>query len=58
MFCRVEYVGPRGWGIAHAGISLVDPEKYSRDLTARGQLNRVTNLDTAEVFESEGADVL
>lgn len=45
MFGRLEYLGREGWSTGHAGISLMDPQKYVDKLTQRDVYARVLELD-------------
>lgn len=44
-FGRLEYLGRDGWSTGHAGISLLDPQKYVDMLTRRDVYARVLELD-------------
>lgn len=59
--CRVDYLRADGtWVPGHAGIALIDPERYASACRA---LCRITVLDerlrpTDEVYLSPGAELL
>lgn len=53
---RLEYLTPRGWVVGHAGIALLDPQRYVDRLLAKEKFGRCIVLDeslqpTGEVFE-------
>jgi hypothetical protein len=53
-FCRIEYRTRRGWAIGHAGINLMDPQKYIDKLAKGGTIGRAIAVDTGEIFEPPG----
>lgn len=53
-FCRVEYWNGAAWMRGHAGINLLDPERYAARLAGRGTVARVTVVDTGDTFGAEG----
>jgi hypothetical protein len=59
-FCRLEQWNPHRleWTTLHAGISLLHPRRYVERLAAKGKIGRVTVIDTGEVIQLEGADLL
>jgi hypothetical protein len=55
---RLEYLTPDGWVVAHAGIALLDPQRYVDRLTARKKFGRCTVLDgslqaTGKVYQPD-----
>lgn len=62
-FCRVEYWSPAktDWTVGHAGINLMNPEKYVTGVTKRGDhIARAVVVDTGrEIYPTGyGADLL
>lgn len=40
------------WTVAHAGVPLLHPERYSERLAANGKVARAIVVETGEVFQS------
>ena len=62
-FCRVEYwsAAKADWSVGHAGINLMNPEKYVTKVTERGDhIARAVVVDTGqEIYPTGfGADLL
>lgn len=59
-FVRIEYWSPilGDWDIGHAGINLMNPERYVRMLGKRGIIARAVDIETNEVVYGEGGDLL
>ncbi len=62
-FCRVEYwsATQADWCVGHAGINLMNPEKYVTKVTARGDtIARAVVVDTGQIIYpvGYGADLL
>lgn len=41
---RLEYLTPQGWVVGHAAMNLLDPERYTVRLAAKGKFGRATVL--------------
>lgn len=56
----MEYWNPhlQVWFVGHEGLELKDPATYVQKLAKRGTLARATVLDTGEVLNIEGDDLL
>jgi hypothetical protein len=61
-FCRIEYWSPLAadWWVGHAGLNLMNPEKYVTKVTERGRIARAVVVDTGEIIypKGYGADIL
>lgn len=61
--CRIELMNTDGtWRLAHAGIALLDPERYVNNMAKRGTLGRVSILDDklqpSKVYTIPGVELL
>lgn len=43
-FCRLEYYTPEGWKTGHAGIALLNPQRYVERLEERNKYGRALEL--------------
>lgn len=57
-FVRIEYHNQHGWWTGHAGMNLMDPRAYVEGCVANGRMTRAVVVDTGEIIEPEGADLL
>lgn len=62
-FVRIEYWSPvkADWWVGHAGLNLMNPEKYVTKVTDRGEMiARAVIVDTDEIIypKGYGADLL
>jgi len=61
-FVRVEYWSAEkaDWSVGHAGLNLMNPEKYVTKVTERGTIARAVVVDTGqEIYPTGyGADLL
>lgn len=60
MFVRIEYWNPMlgDWAVGHAGTELKDPSEYLRKLTKRRVVARALDLDSGEIFYTDGSNLL
>jgi hypothetical protein len=49
-FCRIEYLTPNGWTVGHAGLNLMNPQRYVKMLAKRGTVGRAVVVDTDQIF--------
>lgn len=59
-FVAVQYWNAEAgeWVNGHAGLSLMNPQRYVTKLGERGTIARAIDKDTEQEFYSEGADLL
>lgn len=48
-FVRVEYLTPNGWVKGHAGINLLDPQRYVERLRANNKFGRALELNEEDL---------
>lgn len=48
--CKLEEWTGRTWITRHAGIALLQPERYVQRLAVKGKVGRVTLLETGQII--------
>lgn len=60
VFVQIQYWSPiaADWWVGHAGINLIDPQKYIEGVNAKGRIARAVVVDTGEIIYADGGDLL
>ena len=48
-FVRLEYLTPAGWATGHAGVSLLEPQRYVDRLAAKRKFGRAVELGATDM---------